>query len=159
MREIERLYRSHGAALLAYLRRAFAWCALPEDLLQETFVQALRRQDRLAEAASPRAWLFGIARHVGLTAARRYRPGATLAESQLAAEANPEIAAMREAIAALPEILRDTLDLRLRAGLSYEEIAEALDIPIGTVRSRLHSALMRLRQSLASDTDTSSQEK
>ncbi|MGA2230666.1 MAG: sigma-70 family RNA polymerase sigma factor [Tepidisphaeraceae bacterium] len=153
MREIERLYRSHGAALLAYLRRAFAWCAVPEDLLQETFVQALRRQDRLADAVSPRAWLFGIARHVGLTAARRHHPAAPLEQDQTAAELDPNIAAMREAIATLPQILRETLELRLRAGLSYEEIAEALDIPIGTVRSRLHSALMRLRESLGSDSE------
>ncbi|NUQ45287.1 MAG: hypothetical protein HUU22_04560, partial [Phycisphaerae bacterium] len=73
MNDLERLYRDHGPALLAYLRRRFAGRQVAEDLLQETFVQALRTFDGLAQAASPRAWLFAIARHVGLSAQRRRR--------------------------------------------------------------------------------------
>jgi RNA polymerase sigma-70 factor (ECF subfamily) len=149
MRDIEQHYRAHGSSLLSYLKRSFGWCGCPEDLLQETFVQALRRQRDLAEAVSPRAWLFGIARHVGLTAARKLRPATPLDERALAAPGTPsEIADLREAIAGLPPPAREALELRLRDGLSYEEIAVVLEIPVGTVRSRLHSAMHRLRDAM-----------
>jgi RNA polymerase sigma-70 factor, ECF subfamily len=146
---IEHLYRSHGQALLAYLRRSFGRCASAEDLLQETFVQVLRNRARLTEAQSPRAWLFGIARHVGLTAVRNRRTIEPLDEArQPTVMQRPEIADMREAISQLDDSLRETLELRLREGLSYEEIAQVLEIPIGTVRSRLHTAMRRLRDAM-----------
>lgn len=150
MRDLERLYNTHGAALLAYLRRGFGWCASPEDMLQDTFVAAMRRPQRLAAAQSPRAWLFGIARHVGLSAARRHRPAAapSIETDAPAAQTDPQIADMRELIVALPEVLRETLELRLRERLSYEEIAVVLAIPIGTVRSRLHAAMQQLREAM-----------
>jgi len=53
MEKIEHLYHAHGPALLGYLQRSFGRCAAAEDLLQETFLQALRGQDRLAAANSP----------------------------------------------------------------------------------------------------------
>jgi RNA polymerase sigma-70 factor, ECF subfamily len=148
-RNLQELYRAHGGDLLVYLRRSFGRCASPEDMLQETFLQALRRPDRLARAASPRAWLFGIARHVGLTALRRHRPAVSLnAIEPRAAGPPPQVEAVRLAIASLPDVAREALELRLREQLSYEEIAEMLDIPIGTVRSRLHNAMRQLRQAL-----------
>ena len=52
---------------------------------------------------------------------------------------------MREAIRSLSPELRDTLELRLEQELSYEEIAHVLDVPVGTVRSRLHNAVRQLR--------------
>jgi len=149
MRDLERLYQTHGAALLAYLRRGFGWCASPEDMLHDTFVAAMRRPQRLAAAQSPRAWLFGIARHIGLTAARRHRNPAPLVEATAPADqTDPQIADLRELIAALPDALRETLELRLRERISYEEIAQVLAIPIGTVRSRLHAAMQQLREQM-----------
>jgi RNA polymerase sigma-70 factor (ECF subfamily) len=148
MRDLEQLYNAHGAALLAYLRRGFGWCASPEDMLQDTFVQAMRGPQRLATAQSPRAWLFGIARHIGLTAARRHRPAQPLDANQHADPPAPRIADLRELIANLPPALRETLELRVRERLSYEEIAQVLRIPIGTVRSRLHAAMQQLRQDM-----------
>ena len=148
MSDLEELYQTHGAALLAYLRRSFAWCGEPEDMLHDTFVQALGQRDRLEQAASRRAWLFGIARHIGLTAARRHRPVAEISLQAPAACESPELLAMRRAMEDLPSDLRQTLELRLHDRLSYEEIAEAMEIPIGTVRSRLHAAMIRLRRAL-----------
>jgi RNA polymerase sigma-70 factor (ECF subfamily) len=58
---------------------------------------------------------------------------------------------MREAICCLPEIHREVLELRLRDDLSYEEIAQVLNIPVGTVRSRLHHAVRGLRERLKDD--------
>lgn len=154
MRQIETLYRTHAAALLAYLRHSFARCAAPEDLLHETFVQALRHPARLADAASPRACLFAIARHVGLTAARRHRPTTQLDEAQQPARnADDRLATMREAIAQLPDQLRETLELRLQQNLTYAEIADVLEIPLGTVRSRLHTAMHQLRDTLNPEAD------
>jgi RNA polymerase sigma-70 factor (ECF subfamily) len=148
-RNIEHLYRAHGADLISYLRRGFGRWAAPEDLLHETFVQALRNQDRLTQAASPRAWLFGIARHVGLTAARKHRHADSLTDlPQHRDERRPQIEAMLDAIASLPEVLRETMELRLREQLSYEEIAQVMQIPVGTVRSRLHTAMKKLREIL-----------
>lgn len=147
MRTIEQMYRTHGGLLLSYLRRRFGWCGCPEDMLHETFLHAMRQAERLSEADSPRAWLLGIARHVGLTAARR-RPMERLTSDVLAPAENPELADLRRAIADLPETLREPLELRLSQRLDYAEIAEVLEIPIGTVRSRLHTAMKRLREAM-----------
>jgi RNA polymerase sigma-70 factor, ECF subfamily len=156
------LYKAHGPDLLRYLRRrrcAGTGGPSAEDLLQETFVQALRRSDALAGARSPRAWLFGIARHVALTAARRARPMQPLdalaisAGRESAADEDPRLDAIRSAISGLPDILREALELRLREGLSYEETADVLGIPVGTVRSRLHHAVRRLREAVGPSGD------
>jgi RNA polymerase sigma-70 factor, ECF subfamily len=147
--KVESWYRDHAAGLLRYLARRFGREGA-DDLLQETFVHALRRPQRASEAVSPRAWLFGIARHVGLNAFRRRREMAGLPEDVRAPsdEGDERIAEMREAIVKLPEEMRETLELRLADELSYEEIAAVLEIPIGTVRSRLHNAVKKLREEL-----------
>lgn len=147
---LEALYRDVGPSLLAYLRRGAGDPHAAEDLLQETFMQAARRTERLAQAVSPRAWLFAIARNVAVTALRRRRTLKPLpAEiAQREAADNPRLERVRAAIAGLPDTLRETLELRLRHELSYEEIAAVLAIPVGTVRSRLHHALRRLRAAL-----------
>jgi len=149
-RQIQDLYEKHAGEVLDYLsRRCPAGAA--SDLLQETFLQVVRQNARLKEVTTPRAWLFGIARHI---LCRHYRQNlvATLDEAWLtnnATEAaDPRLALMRESIQLLPPELRETLALRLEQELSYEEIARVLDIPVGTVRSRLHTAVLRLRSAL-----------
>ena len=149
--EIEALYFSHGPALLAYLRRSFGGQA--EDLLQETFVRALAQRERCLSARSPRAFLFGIARNAGLAACRGKKMEAALERGLVVAEEASGkdlagIAEMREAVAGLPLHLRETLELRLREEMSYEEIAQVLEVPVGTVRSRLHGAMKLLREML-----------
>ena len=146
---IEALYREHGGALLVYLRRMFGG-AVAEDLLHETFMRALRSPESLARAQSPRAWLFGVARHVGLDALRRRRCVELPADvaSPEDAETDDRMDRVRQAVARLPCDQRETLELRLADELTYEEIAAALEIPVGTVRSRLHHAVRQLRELL-----------
>ncbi len=122
-----------------------------EDLLQETFARALANRDACLSAESPRAFLFGIARHVGLTAARRAKLRETSPLGDLEAKADQgtePLEHMRNAIDKLPPLVRETLAFRLREELSYEEIALVLGIPVGTVRSRLHTAMRMLRNEL-----------
>src|SRR5438105_11428187 len=98
--KMEGWYREYGAALLRYLGRRFGSDGA-DDLLQETFVQALRRPQRQGETVSPRAWLFGIARHVGLSTFRRRRVMAELPESieSRAGDVDERMDEMRQAIA------------------------------------------------------------
>lgn len=155
--DIGRLYQQHGGEVLNYLARRCPDEAA-QDLLQETFLQVVRSADRLESVTMPRAWLFGIARNM---LARHFR-GKAGAEPVL--ESAPEAAAktsedrrlpaMREAIAQLAPELRETLELRLTDELSYEEIASVLGVPVGTVRSRLHNAVRRLRTVLTTPETT-----
>ena len=149
--QLERLYREVGPALLGYFRRQPALAGTAEDLLQDTFVRALKRFDRLQTAVSQRAYLFGIARHVCLDALRRLRVVEELsADTPAVTQATDErLEPMRQAIAELPEAQREALLLKLQQELSYVEIAEVLAIPVGTVRSRLHHAVLHLRQTLS----------
>jgi RNA polymerase sigma-70 factor (ECF subfamily) len=144
---LEQLYREAGPALLAYFRHQPALAGAAEDLLQDTFVRALRHRDRLYRAVSQRAYLFGIARHVGLDALRRRKRLDELVEPPAApgAREDARLETMRAAITELPAPQRETLMLKLQHELSYEEIAEVLAIPVGTVRSRLHHAVLHLR--------------
>jgi RNA polymerase sigma-70 factor (ECF subfamily) len=155
--QFETLYRAHGSALLAYLSRRFGRCASPEDLLQETFVHAMRRPSQVAGAQSPRAFLFGIARHLGLSALRRRQrlvidqPVENLDIAAPIPAADARLAELRQAIERLPDPLRATLELRLHDELSYEEISVVLKVPVGTVRSRLHNALRKLQEQFAQE--------
>ena len=149
--QVRTLYAEHGAALLRYLQGITRHAASAEDLLQDVFVQAIRYLERLREARSPRAWLFGVARHLGINAVNRNRANCALPDGLASPEAEPEsdrIQTMWKAISELPAGQREALELRIRAELSYGEIAEALQVPIGTVRSRLHSAVQTLRHTL-----------
>ena len=155
---LETLYREYAPALLGYLRRTYSDVRSAEDLLQDTFLQALAHTDRLERAASPRAWLFAVARNLAISALRRRRRAEPLPNGLPAPQHDGDDARlerMRRAIDRLPEIHREVLGLRLAEDLSYAEIAEVLGIPIGTVRSRLHNALSRLREALADGEDAS----
>ena len=115
-------------------------------------MRALQRVDRLHASVSPRAYLYGIARHVGLDAARRRRPTEEVNEQthlmvQHVVE-DERLETLRAAIAELPALQREALLLKLQHELSYEEIAEVLAVPVGTVRSRLHHAVLRLRETI-----------
>ena len=148
-RLIEAVYQEHGHAVYAYLRRSVGDAYVAEDLLQETLLQALRGADRLAKAASPRAWLIAIARNLARNTFRRERAGESLpagTQADPGKDEDPRVEEMRQAITKLSASLRETLNLRLQEELSYEEIATVLGIPTGTVRSRLHHAVRQLRE-------------
>jgi RNA polymerase sigma-70 factor (ECF subfamily) len=125
-----------------------------EDVAQETFVKAWLALPRYrGSAGSLRAWLCRIAINVAIDTHRRSRPTQDLDEQMLDSDSNPadqaeadaRIRVVRRALAQLPSASRAALILREYEGLSYAEIAVALDIPQGTVMSRLNYARSRLR--------------
>ncbi len=133
---------------MGYLRRIVGDQQLAQDLLQETFLLAIRSKDKLTDVYSPRAWLFGVARNLAMNTIRR-RPSVVSLPANLSQDCcppDPRVEEMRQAISKLPPTQQETLELRLSRDLSYQEIATVLEIPLGTVRSRLHNAVNYLRQ-------------
>ena len=150
---LDRIYREIRPELLRYFRLRHGSDEAAEDLVQETFAAVLKNPARLLEAQSPRAYVFGVARHVSVDALRAARPMGPL-EDKVEVRSEPEdprLEGMRAAIAKLSPLLRQVLDLRLRQELSYQDIAGLLDIPIGTVRSRLHYAVKGLAAAMKSE--------
>ena len=154
--QFAQLYQDNAPALLAYFRAQPALAGNAEDLLHDTFVRAIRRPEKIKSAVTPRAYLFGIARHVGLDTLRARRPLEALSEEPavVAPVEDARLETMRDAIAALPDLQREALSLKLQHDLSYAEIAQVLDIPVGTVRSRLHHAVAALRDALNPNSQT-----
>jgi RNA polymerase sigma-70 factor, ECF subfamily len=155
---LDALFRNCGRDLGAYFARRHGGPEAAEDLVQESFLQLARRLRTGPAPASLRAYLFGVARHVSLAFIRKRgsapEPLDAASDHAAAAEPDARLAVAREVIAALPGLQREILDLRFAHGLSYAEMATALDIPVGTVRSRLHHAVTLLRERLeAEETD------
>jgi RNA polymerase sigma-70 factor (ECF subfamily) len=159
------LFERHFAPVRAFLARRVG-PELAEDLAVETFALAFRRRESYdARRASALPWLFGIAinllRHHRRTERRKLiayarsgvdpqpasDPGFEAAESRLEAQAAGPVLAL--ALAKLRPVERDVLLLYAWADLTYSEIADALRIPVGTVRSRLSRARKQLRELLA----------
>jgi RNA polymerase sigma-70 factor (ECF subfamily) len=156
------VFDRHYDAIHRYLARRVG-PDLAEDLAAETFTQAFDARHRF-DPAQPdaRPWLFGIAtnlvRHHFRGETRRMRayarldppPDAHDDHGGIAARVDAQRAgaAIADALMRLPAGERDVLLLFAWADLRYEEIAIALRIPIGTVRSRLHRARQRLRELL-----------
>lgn len=131
-----------------------------EDLAVETLTEAWRSLGRFDGRGRLTAWLAGILRHRFLKSRRRARPARPGAETHgegLSREPGPDTAAaaaeegarLRRAVAALPEEHRAVVELRFFAAASLREIAALLDCPLGTVKSRLHHGLEKLRRSAA----------
>ena len=144
------LYRENAPALLRFFRRKGPG-GEAEDLVQETFARVLRRPGDLSGARSPRAWIFGIARHVAADAWRRVERDRKPPELEWPPPPRPQDARVEDlclALRGLSPALQAPLRLRLAEDCSYQEIADRLGIPVGTVRSRLHNALKELRSVL-----------
>ena len=133
-----------------------------EDVLQETFIGALQGLDRFEGRSSARTWLTGIlvrqaARHHRGRSQRKAQPLAEFSDAsrRLLSGSVPgdsqQWDTQIDVLAALGNLSpehREALVLREFQGLSYEEMAEVLDVPVGTVESRLHRARRELREQL-----------
>jgi len=128
-----------------------------EDLAQETLVEAWRSLRRFDGRCRFSTWLYGILRHRFLKGRRKPRPavgGDETAVRQPSREAEPLAAAqqaedvrlVQTALAALPDEHRAVLELRFFAGAALDDIATLLGCPLGTVKSRLHHGLEKLRR-------------
>jgi RNA polymerase sigma factor (sigma-70 family) len=149
------LVARHAAALHTYLTRLCGDAAEAEDLAQESWIRIVRAAGMFDPARRFRGWAFGIATNVARDRYRRVRARGGF-HAQLPASAAAAGGAegrsiarldLRGRLAELPERLRQALLLRYYEGLSEPEIANALGIARGTVKSRLHAAVAALRAS------------
>lgn len=130
-----------------------------EDLVQDTMLRAFRAIERF-DGRHPRAWLLTIMRNAQINRVRRRRPGLLNDPDDVDVTADPGTgpeglvvdqefdATVAEAYQALPDKFRGVIDLVDLAGLSYQEAASVLEIPQGTVMSRLHRGRTRIRDAL-----------
>ncbi len=165
--EFTELFRRHAPHIQRYVTRRLGSAVLngsgADDIVAETFLLAFRQRDRYDPSRpDARAWLYGICTNLigrhRRAEIRQYRAFARTGANPVtepftnrvddrvsAANASPLLAT---ALASMSAKLRDTLLLAAWSDLSYEEIAVALGVPVGTVRSRLSRARSKLRKIL-----------
>jgi len=164
---LEKLVDMYSSRVFGMLYRLTGSREAAEDLLQETFLRVVRMIGNYQHAGRFESWLFRIAANLARDHARRGRrrgqratlegserdgagavpavdprtdPGARLLEREAGERLN---ACLHE----LPEMDREIIVLRHFSGLSFREIADVLEIPLGTALARAHRALRRLRES------------
>ena len=153
------LVRCHYEGVVQVVYRMCGDTGLAEDATQEAFLRAWVNLPSFQLKSPLRNWLYRIALNAALDVLRR-KPEETLEDEQawmLTDQAEgPETALiekervtlLQQAMKALPEAARSALILREYSELSYQEIANVLEVPIGTVMSRLNYARNRLREIL-----------
>ena len=134
-----------------------------EDVVQDTFVQAYVKLGKFQGTSAFYTWLYRIAFNVSVSRRRRKRPEVSVEQTRDVTGSEPVdksegISAQLEreeganqlyvALAQLSDEHRNILILREMEGCCYETIAEVLDVPVGTVRSRLHRARIQLKDEL-----------
>jgi len=163
------LVHRYERELYSYLRRYLGDAPMAEDAFQTSFLQVHLKCDQFDEGRKFRPWLYTIAtnqaidaqrrnkRHKSVSLDRNTRPEGSddvrtlmdlLTSKEPAPERHLDAAQqrdwVRQAVAALPDGLREAVNLVYYQGLKYREAADILDIPVGTVKSRLHSAILKL---------------
>lgn len=165
-----RLVRRYERPLYTYLRRYLGDAEMAEDAFQAAFLQVYLKRDQFEPTRRFRPWLYTIATNQAIDAQRRSkrhrlvsldRGGADTEEElsrlldlAVSSEENPyDVAVTEEArqwirgsLVALPEHLREAVELVYFEGLKYREAADRLRIPVGTIKSRLHAAVTRLTE-------------
>jgi RNA polymerase sigma-70 factor (ECF subfamily) len=148
----QRLYERYRSWVVSLAWRFTRDRELALDVLQETFIYLLGKLPDLELRASMKTFLYPVVRHLSLSHLGRARRHRTAADP-LPIEASPDqpdrsesAGALAAAVDRLPAGHREVLMLRVVDGLSLQEIAVAMELPLGTVKSRLHHALAALRE-------------
>lgn len=151
--DLTRLVTLHHAELYRYAFRLCGSAVDAEDLVQQTFLTAQRKSDQIRDPSCARSWLYRVLRNSFLKTVRQQRPtdAATLQLDvdlipQDADETEIDSERIQQALDALPDEFRVVVLMYYFQQISYREIAEELDLPVGTVMSRLSRAKGRLRQ-------------
>jgi RNA polymerase sigma-70 factor (ECF subfamily) len=169
------LVRRYERELYGYLRRYLGDAHLADDVFQNSFLQLYLKRDQYEAGRPVRPWLYTIATHQAIDALRRVGRHPTVSlEQQTGEESDGEPHRLlglletagpapldrvttdeakeivRKSVDSLPEFLRQVVDLAYFQGMPYRDVAEVLSIPVGTVKSRLHTALQRLHDAWSS---------
>ena len=168
----EQLVHRYERELYSYLRRYLSDATLAEDVFQATFLQLYLKADQFEEGRKVRPWLYTIATNQAIDAQRRNRrhkmvsldrrgPSQEVHDEvgslvDLLTSKEPGAAAnlegqerrqwIQQAVDELPEALREAVLLVYYQGLKYREAASVLGIPVGTVKSRMHAAILKLNE-------------
>jgi RNA polymerase sigma-70 factor (ECF subfamily) len=152
--EFHKLVEEHYAPLYRYAYRLTGSAADAEDLTQDTFCKAQARQEQLRDVGAARGWLFSILRNSYLHRVRTDRRTISLDELGELPETSPETLPeidperLQQALNELPEVFRTPIILYYFEDFSYRAIAEQMNLPLGTVMSRLARAKAYLRTRL-----------
>lgn len=156
----EQLLAEHGPALRNFLGARCRDSDLTAELMQEVAARLVMAAPRLALNGNARGYLFRIAANVWHDHLRRElvrRRAATMAlseESPTAPAADARLleqelrTAVRRAVSLLPAAQREVVELRQQGGLTFQEIADRLDRPLGTVLTQMRTALVRISDAL-----------
>jgi len=157
MSDFDRLLEDQIPRLRRYARALVRDASRADDLVQDTLVRALAKQHLWQPGTNLRAWLFTLLHNQHINNIRQYnRDNATIdveeISSTLAAVTDPtascQMRELDEALAQLPAEQRAVILLVGLEGMQYEEAAQVLSVPIGTVRSRLFRGREALRRLL-----------
>ncbi len=173
-RMFEELVHRYEKELYGYLRHYLGDAEMAEDVFQHTFLQVHLKCDQFEPGRKVRPWLYTVATNQAIDYQRRNRrhrmtslnramrsdpeeEGGALVELLGGTESAPgdnaesaeQYDELRRAVDALPEPSRQVVILVYFQGLKYREAATILDVPVGTVKSRLHAAMLRLTESLS----------
>lgn len=156
-RQLAELIDEHAAAVYHLAFGILRDTGLAEDVVQETMVKAWRSLGEFRGDSSTRTWVLRIAHNTAIDVLRRRREqamapedlhdatdGTTLDDPARRAAGRAEMELLREALASLDELSRSIVVLREIEGLSYQEIADTLEVPVATVKTRL----LRARRTL-----------
>lgn len=143
----------HQPELKGYLIHRLADPALAEDLLQETFLKALRQGERFCALDNPRAWLFQVARnaladHLRLAKANVPLPDDLADEAPVIAPVDALAECMEQVLSELPEGDRDLLRRCDLEGMKLHDYADAHGLGLPAVKSRIQRARQRMRETL-----------
>lgn len=165
------LVKRYERELYGYLQRYLGDRNLADDVFQNTFLQLYTKSGKYEPGRPVRPWLYTIATHQAIDALRRNGRHQTVSLDQGReelpegdirslvdlveargpgpvdqAQGDERRERIRASVEKLPDFLKQVVLLAYYQGLKYREIAEILDIPVGTVKSRLHAALVKLQE-------------
>jgi RNA polymerase sigma-70 factor, ECF subfamily len=155
----ETFFRAHGSGVHRFVRDLVRDDGLAEELTSDVMVEVWRSAGKYGGRSQARTWVFGIAHHKAIDALRKRRAALVPLDELLgvAGGETPEDAALRAddhrrldaALTSLSAEHRAVLELTYVEGFAQKEIAEIVDVPVATVKTRAFYAKQRLRDALA----------